>query len=157
MADVEGISHSGICAVDLPKSEEFYLKILGAHFSNRSGFYIEKVVRGRSLNTVVVLADYLYALMVPDKQIPMPPKHQRAGCNPFRHGFAVSRERFEEIQKRLKDVGIEFEGPVAHPEHGPLGESIYLQDPGGNFLEFCWRRDAGAPKNPVNQSGRWSE
>lgn len=157
MADVEGISHSGICAVDLPESEKFYMNLLGAHFSNRSGFYLEKVIRGRSLNTVVVLADYLYALMVPDRKIPLPPKDQLTGHSPFRHAFAVSRERFGEIQERLTDANVKFDGPVAHPEKGPLGESIYLQDPGGNFIEFCWRRDDYTQYNPVTLSGRWSE
>jgi len=66
-----------------------------------------------------------------------------------RRGFFVSRERFAEIVDQARNAGIEFEGPVTHPEHGPLGESIYFYDPGGNFLEICWRRDAKERFNPV--------
>jgi catechol-2,3-dioxygenase len=30
-----------------------------------------------------------------------------------------------------------------------LGESVYFKDPGGNFLEVCWRRDENVTYNPV--------
>jgi catechol-2,3-dioxygenase len=61
----------------------------------------------------------------------------------------VSRARFAEIQDRARAEGIAFEGPVTHPENGPLGESIYFTDPGGNFMEVCWRRDEDAIYNPM--------
>ena len=157
MAEVEGITHSGICAVDLPESERFYTELLGAQFSNRSGLHVDKVVRGRSLNTVVVLADYLIALMVPKEAIPMPPNEQLAGGSPFRHAFWVSQERFGEVMQCLRGRGVPFEGPVEHPAEGPLGESIYLKDPAGNFLEVCWRRNHGRVFNPVKLSGKLTE
>ncbi|MBM2809992.1 MAG: Glyoxalase/bleomycin resistance protein/dioxygenase [Chloroflexi bacterium] len=157
MAELEGVTHSGICASDLPESEEFYVNVLGARFSNRSGFHVDKAVRGRSLNTVVVLADYLIALMVPKDEITVPPKDQYKGANPFRHAFWVSQDRFPMVVDRLKESGVSFEGPVAHPLAGPLGESIYMQDPAGNFLEICWRRDRDRAFNPINLSGKLTE
>jgi catechol-2,3-dioxygenase len=157
MAELEGITHSGICAANLPESEAFYVKLLGARFSNRSGFHVDKAARGRSLNTVVVLADYLLALMVPKDQIPMPPEGTLRAANPFRHGFKVSRERFANVVQRARQMEIPFEGPIAHPENGPLGESIYLTDPAGNFLEICWRRDTGQAYHLVQLSGRLTE
>lgn len=157
MAELEGITHSGICAVDLPESEDFYVKLLGAEFSNRSGFHVDKVVRGRSLNTVVVLADYLLALMVPKEAIPMPPEGQVRGTNPFRHAFWVTKERFDEVVARIRELGIPFEGPVEHPAEGPLGESIYVRDPAGNFLEICWRRSSDRARHPVRLSGKLTE
>ncbi|MPZ15000.1 MAG: hypothetical protein GEU73_11355 [Chloroflexi bacterium] len=157
MAEVEGLTHSGICAADLPESEAFYTELLGAQFSNRSGLHIDKVVRGRSLNTVVVLADYLLALMVPKEEIPMPPVDQVAGGNPFRHAFRVSPERFQQIVPRLRELEIPFEGPVQHPERGPLGESVYLKDPAGNFIEICWRRNHGREHHAVQLSGKLTE
>src|SRR5581483_9864991 len=45
--------------------------------------------------------------------------------------------------------GVPFEGPVVHPDRGPLGESIYFRDAGGNYFEVCWRRDAGIQYAPV--------
>jgi extradiol dioxygenase family protein len=157
MAKVEGITHSGICALDLPESEEFYVDRLGAIFSNRSGFHVDKVVRGRSLNTVVALADYLLALMVPKNVLPQPPSAERRGANPLRHAFWVSQERFDQVVETLSERGVEFDGPVTHPDAGPLGQSIYMQDPAGNFLEVCWRRDRDRPFHPVTTSGKLTE
>lgn len=157
MADVEGITHSGICAADLPASEAFYVDQLGAAFSNRSGFHVDKAARGRSLNTVVVLADYLIALMVPKEAIPMPPDGQLRGENPFRHAFWVAPERFPDLIERLQEAGVAFEGPVTHPENGPLAQSIYLKDPAGNFLEVCWRRPGEQTFNPVQLTGKLTE
>jgi catechol-2,3-dioxygenase len=73
--------------------------------------------------------------------MPMPDPARPRGVGGFRHGFRVSRDRFGQLVRRLRDHGITFEGPVQHPERGPLGESVYFQDPGGNFIEVCWRRD----------------
>lgn len=153
MADVEGLTHSGLCATNLPESEDFYVRLLGAKFGNRSGFHVDKVVRGRSLNTVVTLADYLVALMVPKNGLP----EEQRGAVPFRHGFSVSQERFDEVMERLGEAGIVYDGPVTHPEHGPLGQSIYLTDPAGNVLEVCWRRDQGKAIHPVTTSGKLAE
>lgn len=157
MADVEGLTHSGLCAVDLPESEDFYVKLLGARFSNRSGFHVDKVVRGRSLNTVVALADYLVALMVPKNVLPEPLSGEKRGANPFRHAFWVAPERFDQVLEELSERGVEFEGPVTHPENGPFGQSIYLKDPTDNFLEICWRRDRDQPYHPVTTTGKLAE
>ena len=101
MAEVEGLTHSGICATDLPESEDFYTRVLGAKFSNRSGFHVDKVVRGRSLNTVVALADYLLALMVPKNVNPQPGVAGHTGANPLRHGFSHQGTRCFSIWSRL--------------------------------------------------------
>lgn len=157
MAEVEGLTHSGICAPDLPESEKFYVDLLGAQFSNRSGLHIDKVVRGRSLNTVVVLADYLLALMVPKQGLEEAAPKQLRGENPLRHAFWVSRERFDEVVERLRERGIPLEGPVDHPLDGPLGQSIYFRDPAGNFLELCWRRGSPRAHHPVTLANRLAE
>jgi catechol-2,3-dioxygenase len=73
--------------------------------------------------------------------MPMPPENQLRGAHGFRHGFTVTKARFGEVQDTLRAHNIPFEGPVTHPEKGPFGQSIYLKDPSGNFLEFLWRRD----------------
>jgi catechol-2,3-dioxygenase len=118
---------------------------------------VDKVVRGRSLNTVVALADYLLALMVPKNVLPEASSEQKAEANPFRHAFWVSQERFDEVTEELNARGVPFEGPVTHPERGPLGQSIYLADPAGNSLEICWRRDRARAFHPVTTAGRLAE
>jgi catechol-2,3-dioxygenase len=149
MAELESLSHSAICVSDLREAEEFYEQVLGARVVNRVNFNTDDARRGRSIHSSLVLGDFLFALMLPKDSMPMPPEDQQRGTNGFRHGFAVSRARFEEIVSRLRKHDITFEGPIAHPVQGPLGESIYLKDPGGNFLEICWRRDENREYHPV--------
>jgi catechol-2,3-dioxygenase len=142
MAHVESISHSGINVVDLKEAEDFYADIFGAEITNRVNFNTDDARRGRSVHTSVHVADWLFALALPKGEIPMPAEEQVRGTNGFRHGFRVGREAFPDIVERLRARGVAFEGPVRHPEKGPFGESVYFKDPGGNFIEVCWRRDA---------------
>ena len=149
MAELESLSHSAICVDDLRAAERFYEEVLGARVINRVNFNTDDARRGRSVHSSLVLGDFLFALMLPKDRMPMPDADQHRGTNGFRHGFAVPRERFQEIVARLKDHGIAFEGPIVHPEQGPLGESLFLKDPGGNFLEISWRRDEDSQYNSV--------
>ena len=141
MALMESISHSGINVVDLKEAEEFYADIFGTHITNRVNFNTDDARRGRSVHTSVLAADWLFALALPKADLPMPPADQLRGTNGFRHAFRVGRAEFPRVIERLQARGVPFEGPVEHPANSPLGESIYFKDPGGNFIELCWRRD----------------
>ncbi len=149
MASLESLSHSAICVDDLRAAEHFYRDLLGAKVVNRVNFNTDDAKRGRSVHSTIVLGDFLFALMLPKDRMPMPPEDQLRGTNGFRHGFSVSKAHFGEILERLRLHDVAFEGPIEHPAQGPLGESIYLKDPGGNFLEVCWRRDEDRRYNPV--------
>jgi catechol-2,3-dioxygenase len=141
MAEVQSLSHSGICVHDLKEAEEFYCGVLGAHPHAGVNFITEDTIKGRSVHKSVVLEDYLLALALVGDFMPMPPDDQLRGAHGFRHGFTVSKERFNNTLGVLRQRSIAFEGPVDHPEKGPFGQSIYLKDPSGNFLEIIWRRD----------------
>ncbi|HZT09345.1 MAG TPA: VOC family protein [Chloroflexota bacterium] len=154
MAEVEGLTHTGPVALSLMESEEFYGRALGARLVNRNHFDTDNAPRGRSLHTVMTVADYMFTPMLPFDVIPSPPADLQRGINNFRSAFAVSRSRFAEVIEHLRRNGIPFEGPVVHPPDGPLGESIYFQDPGGNFQEICWRRDELEQYRPVRLPAR---
>jgi catechol-2,3-dioxygenase len=141
MAEVQSLSHSAICVHDLKEAEDFYCGVLGAHPHAGVNFITEDTIKGRSVHKSVVLEDYLVALALVGDFMPMPPDEQLRGAHGFRHGFTVARERFNNTLGVLRQRGIRFEGPVDHPEQGPFGQSIYLKDPSGNFLEILWRRD----------------
>ena len=141
MAEVRCISHSAINVTDLKEAEEFYANIFGSLVTNRVNFNTDDAKRGRSVHTTVAMNDWLFAVCLPRGEMPMPPDELLHGTGGFRHGFRVGRGSFGEIVDRLKVHEVPFEGPVTHPEASPLGESVYFKDPGGNFLEVCWRRD----------------
>ena len=153
MADVESISHSGICVHDLKAAEDFYCKVLGATVHSRVNYKTQDALRGRSFHTSLALDDYLFAVMLTEDWMDVPPPEVVHGANRVRHAFCVPCARFNEIVDRLAEAQVPMEGPVAHPSHGPFGESIYFRDPTGNFLEVLWRRDEDEPYNEVQALG----
>jgi catechol 2,3-dioxygenase-like lactoylglutathione lyase family enzyme len=148
MANIESLNHTGRSVPDVRKGEEFYVNMLGATHCNTVSSATEDVRAGRGApHPCNVLAGYLFVLFPHAEAIPMPDSLK--GEDGSRVGFAVSRERFDEIVERAHENGLQYEGPVMHPEQGPFGESIYFTDPGGNFMEICWRRDEDQKYNPV--------
>ena len=141
MADIDSINHTAICVHDLGEAVAFYCDLLGAVPHSRSNFQIEDARAGVAIFQSVVIEDYMLALTVAPNFMPMPDDGQLRGAHGFRHGFAVSRKRFDEVMDALRERGVAFEGPVEHPTKGPFGQSIYFKDPSGNFLEVLWRRD----------------
>lgn len=141
MAEMERLDHSGICVVSTRETEDFYLRVFGVPIG-RINPSTDGTLRGGSIITDSNVGGFGLALCLPRDRMPMPPAEQlRGGHEGFRHGFAVSRTRFREVVERLRANDVRFEGPVSHPENGPLGESVYFKDPAGNFFEICWRRD----------------
>jgi catechol-2,3-dioxygenase len=141
MALLESLNHTAINVHDLEQALDFYCGILGGTTHSRSNFQIEDARNGVAIFQSIIIEDYMLALTIAPNFMPMPPENQLRGAHGFRHGFTVTKARFGEVQETLRAHNIPFEGPVTHPEKGPFGQSIYLKDPSGNFLEFLWRRD----------------
>lgn len=144
MAEVDSLNHTAMCVHDLPEALNFYCGILGAKRAQRTNFQIEHVLEGVAVFQSIVLGDYMFALCVAPNDMPMPPPGQLRGAHGFRHGFVVTRDRFDGVLESLHGHDVPFEGPVDHPEAGPFGQSVYFKDPSGNFLEILWRRDEAA-------------
>jgi extradiol dioxygenase family protein len=144
MAEVESLNHTAMCVHDLVEALNFYCNVLGGKRASRVNFQIEDVLGGVAVFQSVILEDYMLALAIAPNDMPMPPADQHRGAHGFRHGFVVTRSRFDDVRASLEAHGVAYEGPVDHPEHGPFGQSIYYKDPSGNFLETLWRRDEAA-------------
>lgn len=153
MAEVESISHSGICVHDLKEAEDFYCNVLGARVHSRVNFKTQDALRGRSIHTTLTLDDYVFAVMLTEDWMEVPDAGQLRGANRTRHSFSVPKARFPKVLEMLKAFEVPFEGPVMHPECGPFGESVYFRDPTGNFLEVLWRRDEDVVYSTVQPLG----
>ncbi len=153
MGVVESLSHSGICVHDIKQAEQFYCDVLGATVHSRVNFKTQDALKGRSVHASLMLSDYLFAIMLSEDWMNVPPMDQLRGENRVRHAFCVPRPRFAEIVQSLRAHDVPFEGPVTHPDIGPFGESVYFRDPTGNFLEVVWRRDETAAYNEVQPLG----
>lgn len=153
MSEIQSVNHSAICVHDLQQAVDFYCGILGAREASATDFVTEDVIKGRSLHRSVILEDYLIALMLARDFMPMPPDDQLQGTHGFRHAFGVPHDRFKTLLSILDQRGVRYKGPVAHRADGPFGESIYVKDPSGNFLEFVWRRDETVAYDAVHGIG----
>jgi catechol 2,3-dioxygenase-like lactoylglutathione lyase family enzyme len=58
-----------------------------------------------------------------------------------RVGIAVKPARLMAISEQLKTAKYPFRGPMERGEDTPFIEAIYFDDPDGNHLEICVRRD----------------
>lgn len=151
MADVQSMGHSGItCGSDPREGRQFYVKTLGAQPHNWTGLNTDDLLHARSPHPCVIIEDFLFVTFPHGK--PKAPASCR-GIGGARHAFAVPRARFGDAMEQLERAGIEFDGPVTHPEQGPLGESVYFADDVGNFFEMCWRRDEDRAYDPVMVGG----
>ena len=146
MADVETMEHCGMTVPDVREAEEFYENILGARIDHRSSLRTDEL--GGTPHTAIVLGDFFFVLFPHANQPPEPSRPR--GFDGTRKAYAVSRDEFQEVVRRLEEHDVAFDGPKAHPENGPLGESVYFTDPGGNYLEVCWRRDPRPPGKLVS-------
>ena len=63
-----------------------------------------------------------------------PPEEQVVGLP--RIAFALAPQDIEPMAELLADWGP-MVGPVAHPAGSPRSRSLFVKDPGGNFIEFC--------------------
>jgi catechol 2,3-dioxygenase-like lactoylglutathione lyase family enzyme len=65
--------------------------------------------------------------------------------------FTITEARFATIEKRLKDAGVDFIGPI---NVGVDTYSIYLMDPNGIRVEFSYQKDDG---DDVRVVERWTQ
>jgi hypothetical protein len=134
-------------APDTRAVHEFYERVLcGKRQETVSRAY--EGARGAQSHPCGSVADYLFVTFPRQRKV-APMEVPRGGEDSFRHGFAVTRARFEEALDWLKTNEVPFEGPVTHPQQGPIGQSVYFRDAGGNYFELCWRRDEDKPYHRV--------
>lgn len=142
MSNINSINHTAMAVHDIDEAERFYMEVLGAVPHSRVCYDLEEVKFGWAVFKSYVVGDYLLALTVARQRMAMP--SEMRGAHGFRHGFQVTRDRFDKAVAELSARGIAFQGPVEQPAAGPFGQSIYFHDPSGNFLELVWRRDEAA-------------
>src|SRR5918992_2722176 len=127
---VETIDHIAIPVRDLDANEAFYLNTLGLKYKTT-----RRNPDGSPRQTYVLAGENIIGLHLPGVNA------RASSSSAPRIGLSVSPGRFSEMQESLKAAGHPFRGPVEHGEDIPFEQSIYFDDPDGNHLEFCIRRD----------------
>ncbi len=164
---VVGIDHAAVECHDLEWAEDFYVKVLGLAAEHRVGWrtadYVRAQLWGEGKEDMAPGTrrwDQRYTVMEQKRRIPRPnpqlflrvgdgilgvylanqhrqepPEKQIVGTP--RIALRVSRGALDETVKLLKERRLPVHGPVEHPASAPIAASVYVKDPGANFLELC--------------------
>ena len=165
-----GIDHAAIESHDLEWAEDFYVNRLGWTAEFRVGWRTDDYARAKLWgegkenmapgtrrwdrrytsmeqkrllprpNTQLFLriGDSVLAIYLATQHRQEPPEEQIVGTP--RVGVRTTRAIMERTAKLLAQAHSPTEGPVEHPTGSPISTSLYVRDPGGNFLEICLPR-----------------
>ena len=130
--------HLAIPVSDLDEARRFYAGVLGC-------------AEGRSSNRWVDFDFFGHQLVVHLDSSGQDRKEATSEVDgtavPLRHfGVVLEWERFPEVERRLRDAGVEFVIDSYVRFEGLPGEqaTMFVTDPSGNALEFKSFRDPGA-------------
>ncbi len=162
-----GIDHAAIESHDLEWAEDFYVKRLGLTVDHRVGWgtadYVRAKLWGEGKENMAPGTrrwDQRYTVMEQKRRIPRPntqlfarvgdealgiylatqhrqepPEEQIVGMP--RIGFRAGRQVIGRMAQLLGATRTPIKGPMEHPDPAPIAASLYVRDPGGNFLEIC--------------------
>ncbi len=122
MLEIKGVFEVAIRVRNLEASEAFYLGVLGLEPGLRQEERRWHFLWLRGRSGMIVL-------------------QEEAGDWPLQHfAFTVDDAEIESAAKRLREQGVEVQGPVTH-DWMPA-RSVYFEDPDGHALELCAPLDA---------------
>jgi catechol 2,3-dioxygenase-like lactoylglutathione lyase family enzyme len=166
-AKMLAIDHAAVECHDLEWAEDFYVKKLGLTVDHRVGWRTDDYVRAKlwgegkenmapgtrrwdqrytvmeqkrrlprpNTHFFVRLGDQVLGIYLATQHRQEPPEEQVVGTP--RIGLRADRRAILEITKLLAANRTPIKGPVEHSEAAPIAASLYVRDPGGNFLEIC--------------------
>mgnify|MGYP001180882727 CR=1 FL=1 len=144
-----GVHHLALTTEDMKTTTEFYVRVVGMNL-----VHAIKVPPGlgagpgnRGNPPFEEIRHYFFDMgndsLLAFFEIPKNEKKQsdRDDIGGMQHvAFSLTVERFTEIQSRLTEHGVEFDGPM---DILPGLQSIYFHDPNGIRLEACCQPSAG--------------
>ena len=171
---VLAVDHAAVECHDLEWAEDFYVKALGLTAEHRVGWrtadYVRAQLWGEGKEDMAPGTrrwDQRYTVMEQKRRIPRPntqlflrvgdailavylatqhrqepPEKQIVGTP--RIALRLSRGVLEETLKLLKKRRLPVHGPVEHAASAPIATSVYVRDPGANFLELCVPRGSAS-------------
>ena len=144
-----GVHHLALTTEDMKVTTEFYVRVLGMPLVHAMkvppGVGVGPGNRGNP--PFEEIRHYFFDMgndsLLAFFEIPKNEKQQsdRDDIGGMQHlAFTVTVERFAEIQSRLTEHGVVYDGPM---EILPGLQSIYFLDPNGIRLETCCQPEAG--------------
>lgn len=161
------LHHAAVQVADIMWAERFYTEVLGLIPVHRVGWNTADYARAQlwadgkeEMAPGTRRLDRRYSSMVNNRVVPRVNMQVYFACGSGRLGvylanqhfqeppeeacigtpriaFRVSAEGLADAEKSLTEANWRFQGPVSHGPGSPVAASIYLRDPGGNFIELA--------------------
>jgi catechol 2,3-dioxygenase-like lactoylglutathione lyase family enzyme len=140
MFRAETLDHVAFPVRDLPRSEKFYLEVVGLKFLTQ-----RKNADGSPRHTYVQAGDNIVGLTLPGVTVPA----SVSGAPRYAIGLA-DNAAFEAAAARVQASGIACGQIESHPVGSPFMKSYRFIDPDDNHIELCVRRKPLAPKDGIS-------
>ncbi len=128
MIGAESLDHIAIPTRDLPRSEKFFLEVVGLTFLTQ-----RKNANGSPRHTYVTAGDNIVGLTLPGVQLPPSP------TGAPRYALAQTDDAFQAAIDRLKTTTVKC-AEIQPPANSPFLRSFHFDDPDDNHIELCVRR-----------------
>jgi catechol 2,3-dioxygenase-like lactoylglutathione lyase family enzyme len=149
MSLTRGIHHLALNTEDMRMTVDFYTRVVGMPLVHAMKVPpgLGTGPRNRGNPPYEEIRHYFFDMgndsLLAFFEIPrgLEPRAKRDGIGGMQHvAFAVTRSAFEALQKRLREAGVAYDGPI---DILPGLVSIYFLDPNGIRLEACCEPAAG--------------
>jgi catechol-2,3-dioxygenase len=161
------LHHSAIQVADILWAEQFYADVLGLMPVHRVGWATADYARAQAwadgkedMAPGTRRMDKRYSSIVNNRLVPRVNMQVYFACGAGQLAVYLANQHFQEspeeattgvprtglrvsaaglarAAERLSEAGWRFQGPLAHDAGLPIAASIYVRDPGGNFIELA--------------------
>ncbi len=167
-----GLHHAAVQVAEILWAEQFYTEVLGLTPIHRVGWATADYARAQvwadgkeDMAPGTRRMDKRYSVIVDKQEMPRVNMQVYFSCGGNKLGVYLANQHMQEspeeaclgtprialrvgpkdmerIQEHLGSENWRFEGPVTHEPGLPVSASIYVRDPGGNFIELVTAGDA---------------
>jgi catechol 2,3-dioxygenase-like lactoylglutathione lyase family enzyme len=170
--DAPRLDHTAVQVADILWAERFYTEVLGFTPVHRVGWNTADYARAQlwadgkedmapgtrrldkryssivnrrmvprvNMQVYFACGGGVFGVYLANRHFQEPPEEAVLGVP--RTAFRVTEDGLARARERLEAAGWRLEGPVAHAAGRPIAASLYLRDPGGNFIELATAAEA---------------
>jgi catechol-2,3-dioxygenase len=149
MAIAESLDHFVVPVDDIVVAEEFYVRVFGGVITKRNGLNVRQRKRGAVPHTFIQIGGKRMGVYLQSDHRPEP----AAARGLPTYSFTTTDQGLATIVEGLNQLGVRFEGPVAHA-NSFADRSLFFTDPAGNHYAVYTPKDSTARSNAA--TGRLS-
>jgi catechol-2,3-dioxygenase len=149
MAIAESLDHFVVPVDDIVVAEEFYVRVFGGVITKRNGLNVRHRKRGAVPHTFIQIGGKRMGVYLQSDHRPEP----AAARGLPTYSFTTTDQELTGIIEELNQLGVRFEGPVAHA-NSFADRSLFFTDPAGNHYAVYTPKDSTARSNTA--TGRMS-